>query len=68
MTRPLSVGIVGYGVATKVFHAPLLAGVPGLRLAAIASSDPAKVAADGPKYRWWRARRRFSHAPTSTSW
>ncbi len=49
MTRPLSVGIVGYGVATKVFHAPLLAGVPGLRLAAIASSDPAKVAADWPE-------------------
>jgi len=45
----LKVGIVGYGFATKVFHAPLIAGVPGLRLAAIASSDPAKVAADWPE-------------------
>ena len=47
--RPLSVGIVGYGFASKVFHAPLIAGVPGLRLAAISSRDPAKVAADWPE-------------------
>jgi predicted dehydrogenase len=42
MTRTLKVGIVGYGFATRTFHAPLIAGVPGLELAAIASSDPAK--------------------------
>ena len=48
MTKTLSVGIVGYGFATKVFHAPLIAGVPGLKLAAISSSDPAKVGADWP--------------------
>lgn len=48
MTEPLNVGIVGYGFATKTFHAPLIAGVPGLRLAAISSSDPAKVKADWP--------------------
>ena len=48
MPDPLNVGIVGYGYATKTFHAPLIAGVSGLRLAAISSSDPAKVRADWP--------------------
>ncbi len=48
MSKPLSVGVIGYGFATKVFHAPLIAGVPGLKLAAISSSDPAKVGADWP--------------------
>ena len=45
----LKVGIVGYGFATKVFHAPLVSGVPGLQLTAVASSSPAKVAADWPE-------------------
>ena len=47
-TSVLNVGIVGYGFASKVFHAPLIASVPGLKLAAISSSDPAKVRADWP--------------------
>jgi len=44
----LGVGLVGYGFAGRTFHAPVLAGVPGLRLAAVASSDAAKVHADWP--------------------
>ena len=48
MSGSLNVGIVGYGFATKTFHAPLVAGVPGLTLTAISSSDPAKVKADWP--------------------
>ena len=48
MPDPLNVGIVGYGFATKTFHAPLIAGIPGLKLTAISSSDPAKVRADWP--------------------
>lgn len=48
MSQPLRVGLVGYGFAGKTFHAPLIAGTPGLALAAVASSDPAKVAADWP--------------------
>ena len=48
MSEILNVGIVGYGFATKTFHAPLVAGVPGLRLAAISSSDASKVLADWP--------------------
>ena len=48
MTRPLGVGLVGYGFAGQTFHAPLIAAVPGLRLTAIASSNPQRVAADWP--------------------
>lgn len=48
MSESLNVGVVGYGFATKTFHAPLIAGVPGLRLTAISSSDPGKVKADWP--------------------
>ena len=46
MAAPLNVAILGYGFASKVFHAPLIASVPGLRLTAIVSRDPAKVAVD----------------------
>ena len=49
MTQPLKVGIVGYGFATKTFHAPLIHSVCGLELAAISSSNPEKVAADLPE-------------------
>ncbi len=43
----LKAGIVGYGLAGKVFHAPLLPAA-GIELAGVASSDPAKVHADHP--------------------
>ncbi|WP_298926296.1 oxidoreductase [uncultured Ramlibacter sp.] len=46
--KTLRVGVVGYGFAGKTFHAPVLAGVPGLELTAVASSDAAKVHADWP--------------------
>lgn len=49
--KPISVGIAGYGFATKTFHAPLINSVPGLQLAAISSSDSAKVLADWPGMR-----------------
>lgn len=45
---PLRVGLVGYGYAGKTFHAPLIAGVPGLQLAAVSSRDPDRVHADWP--------------------
>ncbi len=45
---PLKVGLIGYGYAGKTFHAPLVAAVPALSLAAVASSDAAKVHADWP--------------------
>ncbi|HUG21873.1 oxidoreductase [Piscinibacter sp.] len=48
MKPPVRVGIIGYGYATKTFHAPLVACVPGLALTAVSSSDPAKVRSDWP--------------------
>ena len=45
------VGIVGYGLAGDVFHAPLIAATPGLMLAAVVTSNPerqAKAARDHP--------------------
>ncbi len=43
------VAIIGYGLAGRVFHAPLVAATPGLTVAAIVTSDPdrrARAAAD----------------------
>lgn len=49
MTSPaLRVGLIGYGYAGKTFHAPLIAAVPGLQLAVVASRDAARVHADFP--------------------
>lgn len=47
-TNALRVGLIGYGFAGRTFHAPLIAGVPGLVLSAVASRDAAKVQADFP--------------------
>jgi predicted dehydrogenase len=49
VTPPIRVAIIGYGYATKTFHAPLVASVRGLELRAVSSSDPAKVHADWPQ-------------------
>lgn len=38
------VGLVGYGLAGKVFHAPLVGATPGLRLTAILTSDSGRAA------------------------
>ena len=48
LNTSLNVGLLGYGFASATFHAPLIAAVPGLRLAAIASSRPHDVRADWP--------------------
>lgn len=41
---PLRVGIIGYGLAGTVFHAPLVASTPGMAVAAIVTGDPARQA------------------------
>jgi predicted dehydrogenase len=38
----LRVGLIGYGLAGAVFHAPLISATPGLRLTAIVTSDEAR--------------------------
>jgi predicted dehydrogenase len=44
MSEVLRVGVVGYGLAGSVFHAPLIAATPGLRVSAIVTGDPARQA------------------------
>ncbi|MDR6127386.1 Gfo/Idh/MocA family oxidoreductase [Sphingomonas sp. SORGH_AS_0438] len=49
MTQPsIATGLIGFGLAGSAFHAPLIAATPGLRLAGIASSQGAAVAAAWP--------------------
>lgn len=51
MSDNIQVGIIGYGYASKTFHAPLISGTPGMTLAAVSSSDATKVHADWPALR-----------------
>ncbi len=51
MPGMLDVALVGYGYAGRVFHAPLIAHAPGLRLHTVVSSAPARVHADHPQAR-----------------
>ena len=44
----IRVGLVGYGMAGSVFHAPLITSVEGLTLATVVSSNAAKVQQDYP--------------------
>lgn len=39
----LRVGLIGYGLAGSVFHAPLIAATPGLRLAMVVTADPERA-------------------------
>lgn len=43
-TAPLRVALVGYSLGGAVFHAPLIAAIADLRLAAIVTSDPKRRA------------------------
>jgi len=45
------VALVGYGLAGRVFHAPLIRATPGLALHTVVSSDAGKVHADLPDAR-----------------
>jgi predicted dehydrogenase len=53
VTDPIGVGIVGYGLAGRSFHAPFVDAVDGLRLGAIVTADPER-----------RARARAEHPGT----
>lgn len=43
-TGPLRVGLIGYGLAGSVFHAPLIDATDGLRLDTVVTSDPQRQA------------------------
>lgn len=51
IAAPLQVALIGYGNAGRIFHAPLISGVPGLQLACICSSQAETVQADWPQVR-----------------
>ncbi|MCP3729648.1 oxidoreductase [Sphingomonas sp. MG17] len=44
----IGVGLIGYGLGGRVFHAPFVSATDGLELRAVVSRDPAKVHADIP--------------------
>lgn len=46
----LRVGLIGYGLAGSVFHAPLIAATPGLILETIVSADPLRAAQASARY------------------
>lgn len=48
-SRPVRVALVGFGSAGRIFHAPLISGVPGLELGCVVSSKPAAVLAAWPQ-------------------
>ncbi|MBU0931803.1 MAG: oxidoreductase [Alphaproteobacteria bacterium] len=48
MTARIKVGLIGYGMAGRVFHAPLIRAAPTLDLVAIATSRADEVAALDP--------------------
>ena len=50
-SKQLNVAVVGYGLAGRVFHAPLVDSTPGLRLHSIVSSRAGEIAADHPGVR-----------------
>lgn len=54
MSPPLRVALLGYGLAGRVIHRPLLAAEPGLVLTHVVTADPARraqAAADVPEAR-----------------
>ncbi|WP_106479030.1 oxidoreductase [Phytohalomonas tamaricis] len=51
MAGPIKVAIVGYGLAGKVFHAPLIVHTEGLVLDAVVSSRHDEIKADYPDVR-----------------
>ncbi len=44
----IHVGVIGYGLAGRIFHTPFVSNAPGLTLTTVVSSDPAKVHRDYP--------------------
>lgn len=49
--REIGVGVIGYGLAGRAFHAPYVRATPGMALRAIVTRDPTKVHADLPEMR-----------------
>jgi predicted dehydrogenase len=50
MTDPIRVCVVGFGLGGQVFHAPLVAAVPDLRLVSVVTADPRRVEVARDRY------------------
>ena len=48
MMQEIGVGLIGYGLGGRAFHAPYVLATPGMALRAVVSRDPAKVHAGLP--------------------
>ena len=48
--HPTEVGLIGFGLGGATFHAPFISSTPGLRLAAVMTSDPARRRAVAEEY------------------
>ena len=48
--QPADVGLIGFGLGGATFHAPFIASTPGLRLAAVMTTDPARARTVGQAY------------------
>src|SRR5688500_14319677 len=44
------VALIGYGTGGAVFHAPLIASIPGLRLTAVVTGNPGRREAAGRRF------------------
>ena len=62
----ITVGLIGYGLAGSVFHAPLVMAEPHMRLAKVVTSRREQVAPTCPASAWWRAPKTCSPTPKST--
>ena len=55
MSREIGVAVIGFGLAGKVFHAPFVSAVPGLKLEAIVQRKGDEAARAYPKIRILRS-------------
>jgi scyllo-inositol 2-dehydrogenase (NADP+) len=46
----IQVAVIGFGLGGRVFHAPLVAATPGMRVATIVTSNPDRQAQARPRY------------------
>jgi scyllo-inositol 2-dehydrogenase (NADP+) len=59
----INVGLIGFGLAGRAFHAPVISGVPGLRLAAILQRHGSEAAEAYPGARIVRSLEEFLAIP-----
>lgn len=51
MSEPIRIGVIGFGMAGRIFHAPVIAATPGLELACIVQRSGSEAAESYPGVR-----------------